>query len=342
MQQEHHGRVGIALVGGGRMGGVHYRNILGNRRFDLIYVVDVIAEKAKELAEKAGGLTQPTSDLAVALGDHRVKCVLIATPTNFHVQTILAAVKAKKHVMCEKPISLDLKEIDECYGEAAKNGVHLLCGYQRRHDASFAKLQKAIASGVIGQTQMIRTTARDHPAPNPAFLKTSGGMFHDCASHDIDVQRWIAGEDPVSLYATGHCFSKEIQAVGIGDWDCVTISLKYPSGILGLVDVSRNSTYGYDQRIEVLGSKGMLQAENPRQTTVILSNEHGATHDVTPYSFPERYVVTYASELDHFADVVEGKCALLVTHDDARKQAILAEAATRSARTGEVIQLKYD
>jgi len=279
--------------------------------------------------------------LSDALSDDRVKCVLISTPTNFHVATILAAVKAKKHVMCEKPISLDLKEIDECYGEAAKNGVHLLCAFQRRHDASFAKLQKAVVDGLIGQTQVIKTTSRDHPAPNPAFLKTSGGMFHDCALHDIDVQRWLAREDPVSLYATGSCFSKEIEAVGIGDWDNITISLKYPSGVLGLVDVARHATYGYDQRIEVLGEKGMLQAENPRITTVTFANENGFTSDITPFSFPERYVVTYATELDHFADVVEGKKPPLVSHDDARKSAIIAEAATQSARTGKVIILNY-
>ena len=180
-------KIGIALVGAGRIGCVHYRNILNNRRFGLLYVVrtnfyqlaifltfdlrkvDVLTEKARELADKSGTHTKGTSDLTEALSDQRVQAVLVANPTNYHVQTILAAVqvisveslsvcseymKAKKHVLCEKPISLSLKEIDECYAEATKNGVRLLCGFQRRHDASFAKLQKAVMDGLIGETQV--------------------------------------------------------------------------------------------------------------------------------------------------------------------------------------------
>jgi len=206
----------------------------------------------------------------------------------------------------------------------------------------FSKLQKAVKEGVIGNTQIIKTTSRDHPPPTMEFLKISGGIFHDCASHDIDVCRWIAGEDPVSVYGQGTCFNKEIDALGLGDWDNITLSLKFPSGILGLIDISRHATYGYDQRIEVLGSKGMLQAENERQTTVILSNENGTTIDPTRHSFPQRYVITYATELDHFADVVEGKVQPLLIHNDARKSAIIADAATKSAQTGQVIALHYD
>jgi len=166
--------------------------------------------------------------------------------------------------------------------------------------------------------------------------------MHDCASHDLDLQRWISQEDPVSVYAQGTCFDKAIDALGLGDWDNITISLKFPSGTLGLIDVSRHATYGYDQRIEVHGTKGMLQAENERITTVVYSNENGSTIDPTRHSFPQRYVVTYATELDHFVDVMEGKAKPALTREDAKKVSIIADAATESARTGLPVILKYD
>jgi len=279
---------GIVLCGAGRIGIVHHQNILNNRRFELFYVVDVILAKAQELAEQAGPQCKALATVDEALKDDRVTTVLIATPTAFHHATILAAARAKKHIMCEKPISLEVHEIDECYAEAQKQNVQLLCGYQRRHDASFAKLQQAVRDGAIGIPEIIKTTSRDHPPPTMEYLKISGGIMHDCASHDVDVLRWVSGEDPISVFAQGSCFSKEIEGLGIGDWDNITISMKFPSGCLGLIDVSRHATYGYDQRIEVLGTKGMLQAENKRKTTVVFSNEAGSLIDPTRHSFPQR------------------------------------------------------
>jgi len=176
------------------------------------------------------------------------------------------------------------------------------------------------------------------PVPTLAYLKISGGIFHDCGSHDIDLCRWILNEDPIQVFAMASAFRKEI--ADINDFDTVLITLKYPSGAIGSIDLSREAVYGYDQRIEVLGNKGMLQAENKQPTSVVVSQKQAVSIDPNCYSFPQRYEHAYAMELDHFADVVLGKVKPKLSHDDARKVAIIADAAEESVRTGKPIDMK--
>ena len=187
--------------------------------------------------------------------------------------------------------------------------------------------------------QIIKTTSRDNPVPTLAYLKISGKIFHDCGSHDIDVCRWIAGEDPCEVYAAASSFNKDIKA--LEDWDTVLITLKFPSGVIASIDLSRKAAYGYDQRIEVLGDKGMLQAMNRQPTTVVLSNDEGVSTDPYCYSFPQRYDQTYALEMDHFADILSKKVDPLLSHDDARKVNIIADGAELSCQTGKPVTLKY-
>jgi len=270
--------------------------------------------------------------------DSRVKAIVVCTPTADHKDIILAAVRAGKAVMCEKPISLKVPEIDECYLEAQKHHVPLLCGYQRRHDPTFSQLQETCKKGGIGTLQICKTMSRDNPVPTLAYLKISGGIFHDCGSHDIDLCRWILNEDPDEVFCVASAFRKEIAE--INDFDTVLITMKYPSGALASIDLSREAVYGYDQRIEVLGSGGMLQAENKQPTSMVLHNKQGITIDPNCYSFPQRYEHAYAKELDHFADVVLGKVVPKLTHDDARKVAIIADAAEESCRTGKPVAMR--
>eukprot|EP00013_Stygamoeba_regulata_P030212 CAMPEP_0177645316 /NCGR_PEP_ID=MMETSP0447-20121125/9184_1 /TAXON_ID=0 /ORGANISM="Stygamoeba regulata, Strain BSH-02190019" /LENGTH=341 /DNA_ID=CAMNT_0019147791 /DNA_START=80 /DNA_END=1105 /DNA_ORIENTATION=- len=333
--------VNVLLCGLGRIGTVHYKNLLSNARAHLRYIFDVDQARAEELAAAVpGGKCRAVSSLAEALADPELHAVIVCTPTASHTEIIIAAAKAKKTIMCEKPISLHLDEIDQCFAAAKENNVPLLCGFQRRHDPSFAALQKAVKEGKIGTCQVIKTCSRDNPVPSVAFLKISGGFFHDCASHDIDVCRWISGEDPISVYATGSCFRSEIKE--LDDFDTAVIVSKYPSGILSSIDISRKATYGYDQRIEVLGDGGMLTADNRATTTVILSDERGHAKDVNCYSFPQRYVEAYAIELNHFMDVAQGLVEPMVNHADCRKAAIIAEAAEQSAKTGVPVVPKFD
>jgi len=331
-------KIGICLVGTGRIGTVHFTNVNANLRFQLLYVVDVDEKRAAEFASKVGPDCVSTGGIGVVLKDPRVQAVIICTPTADHREIILAFLRAGKAVMCEKPISLKVEEIDECYKESEKLGVPLLCGYQRRHDPSFVQLQETCKNGGIGKIHICKTMSRDNPVPTIAYLKISGGIFHDCGSHDIDLCRWILNEDPSEVYAMANAFRKEIAE--INDYDTVLITLKYPSGALASIDLSREAVYGYDQRIEVLGSGGMVQAMNRQPTSMVLSNKQGVTIDPNCYSFPQRYEHAYAKELDHFADVVLGKVAPKLTHDDARKVAIIADAAEESARTGKAVPMR--
>jgi len=330
-------RIGVCLVGTGRIGAVHFANIMANLRLRLLYVVDVDTKRAEEYALKAGPDCKFSATIDGALKDPQVKAVVVCTPTAQHREIILASVRAGKAIMCEKPISLKLNEIDECYAEAEKFKVHLLCGYQRRHDPSFAQLQKACQSGDIGTLQICKTMSRDNPVPTIAYLKISGGIFHDCGSHDIDLCRWILNEDPEEVYCVASAFRKEIAE--IDDFDTVLVTLKFPSGALGSIDLSREAVYGYDQRIEVHGSNGMVQAHNKHPTSMVLSNKQGVKTDTNLHSFPQRYVEAYAIELNHFVDCVEGKAVPILTHKDARMVSIIADAAEESARTGKAIKM---
>jgi myo-inositol 2-dehydrogenase/D-chiro-inositol 1-dehydrogenase len=329
--------VGVCLVGTGRIGAVHFANIVGNLRLQLLYVVDVDTTRAVDFATKAGPECQHSGTIDAALKDPRVKAVVVCTPTAQHREIILASVRAGKAVMCEKPISLKLDEIDECYKEAEKCKVPLLCGYQRRHDPTFSQLHRTCRSGGIGTLQICKTMSRDNPVPTIAYLKISGGIFHDCGSHDIDLCRWILNEDPSEVYCVASAFRKEIAE--IDDFDTVLVTLKFPSGALGSIDLSREAVYGYDQRIEVHGSGGMVQANNKQPTAMVLHAKSGVSVDPNCYSFPQRYVEAYANELNHFVDCVLGKAVPLLTHDDARKVSIIADAAEESARTGKPVKM---
>jgi myo-inositol 2-dehydrogenase/D-chiro-inositol 1-dehydrogenase len=333
------GRIGVALVGCGRIGVVHLNNILSNQRFDLKYVVDA-DEKAAQTGASRSQNGKAVTTLEPVLKDESVKAVVICTPTAQHRDLIIASLRAGKAVMCEKPISLKIEELDECYNETKKIIVPLLCGYQRTSDPSFRKLQEACRKGDIGTVQVVKTTSRDNPVPTLAYLKISGKIFHDCGSHDIDVCRWILNEDPIEVFSVASAFKKEIGEMH--DWDTVIVSMKYPSGALASIDLSRKAAYGYDQRIEVLGDKGMVQAMNKQPTTVVLSTDGGINTDPYCYSFPQRYVEAYAHELDHFADVVQHGATPRLSHDDARKVSIIADAAERSAETGQPVILKWD
>jgi myo-inositol 2-dehydrogenase/D-chiro-inositol 1-dehydrogenase len=331
-------RIGVCLVGSGRIGVVHLNNILANQRFQLKYVVDVDLSSAQRAAAKSPS-AKATNNFDEVLSDPTVQGIVVCTPTADHREVILKSVRAGKAIMCEKPISLKLEEIDECYNEARKHGVPLLCGYQRRHDPSFRSLHDSCKKGDIGTVQIIKTTSRDNPVPTLAYLKISGKIFHDCGSHDIDVCRWIAGEDPTEVFAVATAFNKDIKA--LEDWDTVLITLKFPSGVIASIDLSRKAVYGYDQRIEVLGDNGMIQAMNKQPTTVVLSNQQGIKTDPYCYSFPQRYVEAYALELDHFADIIAKKVEPLLSHDDARKVNIIADGAELSCMTGKPVTLKY-
>jgi len=334
--------IGVAIIGVGRIGAIHFKNILRNTDLSLKWVIDVNAKGAEEFCSRvpAKFQCQWASNLDSMLKDRSVRGVIICTPTAEHPDQILACLRAGKAVMCEKPIAMKLEDIDRCYEESKKLNVPLLCAYQRRHDDSFSRARDVIRSGGIGKLQMVRTSSRDHPYPTMNYLKISGKIFHDCASHDMDMVRWLTGEDPVEVFAVGTAFNPEIG--NMKDWDTIMITLKFPSGIVANIDNSRFAAYGYDQRIEAFGDKGMVQAMNQTPTSVIVSNENGVSTDPYLHSFPQRYEKTYATELAHFVDIIQGKAEPKLTHDDIRKVTLIANACEHSCETGQPVKITYN
>jgi len=329
----------VILAGIGRIGKVHLKNILGNPRLRLKWLVDVDLKAAQEASNGLQDV-KATSNLDEALKDQSVQAIVICTPTADHREVILRSLRAGKAVMCEKPISLHLKETDECYNESKKLGVPLFCAYQRRSDPTFSSLQERCKRGDLGTIQVVKTTSRDNPVPTLAYLKISGKIFHDCGSHDFDLCRWITGEDPIEIFSYGSAFNPDIKA--LNDWDTVVVQMKFPSGAIAVVDLSRKAAYGYDQRIEVLGDKGMIQSNNQQKTSNLIHLESGIAADTNHFSFQQRYEKTYALEMDHFVDVVVGKAQPRLTHDDVRKVTLIAEAAEKSAELGKPVKMDYN
>eukprot|EP01121_Diplochlamys_sp_Union-15-3_P008827 TRINITY_DN2367_c0_g1_i2.p1 TRINITY_DN2367_c0_g1~~TRINITY_DN2367_c0_g1_i2.p1 ORF type:complete len:335 (-),score=50.00 TRINITY_DN2367_c0_g1_i2:68-1072(-) len=332
-------RVQVALCGLGRIGQVHLRHLLANPRIRLLGVVDVDELALKKVKEETG--IEVFTSLEEVLSKFTIQGVIVCTPTATHASYIKTALAKKAHVFCEKPVSLDIKEVDECYEIAKLQNVHLLCGFQRRSDPNFARLHDQVTKHkAIGNVQIIKTTSRDHPVPAVSFLKLSGGFFHDCASHDLDIVRWIAGENPIEVFTYASTFRTEIKE--LNDVDTAVILLKFASGILASIDLSRKAVYGYDQRIEVHGDGGMIKAENTKKHTVHLYTDNGELSAPGPWSFQDRYPVAYAEELDHFVDIIEGKAQPKITHDDVKKVTIIANAVEESFKTGKPVRFLWD
>ena len=322
----------LCVVGGGRIGTIHLKNISENRRTQVAAFVDVDEARAEQVRAETGCLVfSSLTELFVAHGD-AIDAVVMCSPTCTHVEYSKLCISHGKPVLCEKPISMDPQEIKELAQYASQQNIPLLCGYHRRHDFSFKKLQAMVVQGEVGDLRTIRSCSRDNPIPAQNFLKISGGIMHDCASHDIDVIRWIAREEPCEVYAAASVFLDRIRE--IDDWDTVMIHLKFPSGILATVDICRSAPYGYDQRIEVLGEKGMLQAENQKPSTVVKSTAEGVLTDPNCFSFPQRYIATYAAELDHFVDIVQLGVTPAVSGEDCYRAAVIIDLCNKSAKEG--------
>jgi myo-inositol 2-dehydrogenase/D-chiro-inositol 1-dehydrogenase len=322
----------IAVIGAGRIGNIHARNIAAHPEVRLAGVADVDAQAAVRLAEACG--TQAISLDAAFAAD----AVLIGSPTPTHADYIERAAAVGRAVFCEKPIDLDSERVRSCLSVVRKSGVPLMVGFNRRFDPHFATLKRRLDAGEIGSLELLSIVSRD-PAPPPlSYVRTSGGLFRDCMIHDLDMARFLMGEEPVELHAVASCLVDPAIAAA-GDVDTAVVTLRTASGKLCQISNSRRATYGYDQRIEALGSKGLLRAGNVTASTVELANESGfVSYPLLPF-FLERYAAAYRAELDSFiASITKGDPAT-PDGDDGLKALLLADAATRAAQSGEAVRL---
>lgn len=306
----------------------------------LKYLVDedLSQDKLDKLAEyhNTAKLIFP-HDSHYVFEDPEIDGVIVCTPTDMHVDIAMAAIKAGKGVLCEKPLAMTIESTLDCYREAMKRNIPLLCAFNRRFDPQLRDLHKK--RGVIGQVQSIKTCSRDSPRPPMEYIKISGGMFHDCAVHDLDLIRWMIGEEPVTVYTAAHAHIPEIAA--LGDVDTVYIVLKFSSGVIAHVDLSRDCKYGYHQTCELFGENGSLMSDNPLKSAVHFAGVEGIVNDVIKHSFKQRYAEAYQEEIAHFAALLTGqskKC--LVSACDTLRATFLAQAAEDSWKAGKVIDLK--
>ena len=328
--------LGMAVLGCGRIGRLHARNVARHPGARLLTVFDVAAQAASATAAELGVRT--ARSLEEIWSDREVAAVLVATPTATHVPLITAAVRAGKAVLCEKPVDLDLERARACWNEIAALRPRVMIGFNRRFDPSYRALRARLQRGEIGRLELAVITNRDPAPPPPGYIEGSGGLFRDMTIHDFDMARYLAGD-----MARVHAFGANLVDPEIGrsgDIDTCAVALQARSGALIQINNSRRSVYGYDQRIEVFGPLGMLQAGNRRATSVeSWTEQRTAARDPVLHSFIERYTEAYRAELDAFvADIGEGRPPS-PDFGDGVEALRLALAAAESLRSSGVVDL---
>ncbi|WP_262692717.1 inositol 2-dehydrogenase [Kordiimonas aestuarii] len=324
---------GICLIGAGRIGCIHAANIAATDGLELTYIVDPVAEAAARLAGQCGGRI---TDLETALKDKSVAGIVIASATSTHADLIEQAAKAGKAIFCEKPVALDVARTEMAIAGADAADVPLLLGFNRRYDPDFSALKRRIDDGTIGNVELVQITSRDPSPPPVSYIKTSGGLFKDMMIHDLDMARWLLGEEPAFVSAQASCLV-DPEIAKAGDIDSALVTLRTSSGKLCQISNSRRAVYGYDQRIEVHGSGGLVSAGNRLESSVRINTGAGETDDKIQHFFLERYAAAYRHEILHFRDILDGGTSPLTSGADGHRALVLAEAAARSYKEGTTI-----
>ena len=327
----------FALIGAGRIGRMHAENLVRRADARLLYVVDTKPDAARALAEPLGA---KPADTDTALRDPNVDAVLIATSTGSHADLSIAAAKAGKAIFCEKPVDLTLARVQACIKAVNKARVPMFVGFNRRFDPSFRELKHRLDAGTVGRLEQVIITNRDPGLPEMRFLASSGGLFLDFTIHDFDMARWLLGEEPVEIFARGAVLvDPRVKSEG-KDIDTAMVLLRTKSGRMASIMNSRRAVYGYDQRIEVFGEKGMLRAENLAPTTAERFGAEATCRDNPWPNFQTRYAAAYAAELTSFIASVQRRKPAEIPPEDSRRVLLLCEAAARSAQTGQPVRVK--
>ncbi|MFD1881301.1 inositol 2-dehydrogenase [Paracoccus pacificus] len=322
--------IDICLFGAGMIGAVHAGNVRRHPRARLKYVVDPNAEAATRIAAATGA---EVTDVETALTDPAIRGVIIASATRTHADLSIAAAQSGKAIFCEKPIDMDIARTDACLAVIRETGALFQIGFNRRFDPSFAALKQRILDGEIGAVEQVVITSRDPEPEAEAAVAAGGGLYREMTIHDFDMARHMLGEEPVELFAAGACLIQPYFARH-GDVDSAMFILRTESGKLCHINNSARAVYGYDQRVEVHGSGGMLSAGNRRPTSVELSSAAAVSRDKPLHFFIERYQESYFAELDHFLDCIETGTQPSVGTEDGRRAMLMCEAAKVSAVSG--------
>ncbi len=319
----------IGIIGAGRIGRVHAETLafrLPEAR--VVAIADVNREAAQSVAARCN-IAKVAETSAEVLADPQIDAVLICSSTDTHADLIVQAAEAGKHIFCEKPIAFTLCQIDRALAAVKGAGVQLQIGFNRRFDANFARVRQAVVSGEIGVPSMLHIVSRD-PAPPPlAYIRASGGIFMDMTIHDFDMARFLIGDEVDEIYTTGGVMVDP--EIGLaGDLDTALIVLRFRNGVIGAIDNSRKAAYGYDQRVEILGSEGKIATWNCYPNQALVSNSKAVYKDLPLNFFMERYTESFASELRSFVTAVRNNQPTAVTAIDGRIPVVMALAARKS------------
>lgn len=322
-------KLNIGIVGAGRIGKVHAQSIVYHiPEAQVVMVTDVVGAAAEALA-KQYGIERWSTDYMDIVNSPDIDAVLVCSPTPTHADISIAAMKAGKHVFCEKPVDLTIEKIRETAKVAAETGRKLQIGFNRRFDHNHGKVQRLAADGTLGKVEIVKITSRDPEPPSPEYAASSGGLYIDMMIHDFDMAMFLAGCDVEEVYATG--VSIVDPRIGeAGDVDTAIVTLKFVSGALGVIDNSRRAAYGYDQRVEVFGSLGMAAGENDGDSTVKVSTAAGVTGDKPQYFFLERYMASFIEEMRQFVAAVNNDTEVPVGIHAGLMSVVLAKAAKKS------------
>lgn len=319
----------FGIIGAGRIGKVHAETLAFRLPdVEVMAVADVNGAAAAALAQRCN-IPRVAASAEEIIGDKSIEAVLICSPTGTHADLIVQAAQAGKHIFCEKPIAFSLKKIDAALAAVKQAGVQLQIGFNRRFDSNFARVRKAVASGEIGTPLMMHIISRD-PAPPPIeYVKASGGIFLDMTIHDFDMARFLIGDEVEEIYTAAGV--RVDPAIGeAGDLDTALVLMRFKNGVIGTIDNCRKAPYGYDQRVEILGSEGKIATENRYPNEAVVSTGKSVYNDLPLNFFMDRYTESFALELGAFAEAVLAGKATPVTGIDGRIPVAMALAARKS------------
>jgi myo-inositol 2-dehydrogenase / D-chiro-inositol 1-dehydrogenase len=319
----------MGLIGAGRIGRLHAEHLTSRiTSADLVMVADAFEEVARETAERYG-IPLAAQDYRAVLDRPDIQAVVICSSTSTHAQIIEEAARAGKHIFCEKPVALDLPSIDRALNAVKRAGVKLQIGFNRRFDANYRRVRQAVEKGEIGQPLVIHVISRD-PAPPPVeYIRASGGIFLDMTIHDFDMARFLIGSEVEEIFVLASAMSNPVIAAA-GDSDNTVVMLQFTNGVIGTISNSRHAVYGYDQRVELLGSAGAISIGNDYPNTAIISDARSVRRDLPLYFFVERYAESFVSEMAAFVDAVLQDTPVPVTGYDGRVPVVMALAARKS------------
>lgn len=331
--------VNLGIIGAGRIGRLHAENIIRHiPKAKIQIIADLYPDQVQAWA-KDFDIPRVTADYREVLEDENIDAVLICSSTDTHAAFIIEAANTNKHIFCEKPIDLSIDRIKAALAVVEQRGVKLQVGFNRRFDHNHRKVRDLVAEGKIGDPHIIQITSRDPSPPPMEYIKVSGGLFLDMTIHDFDMARFLSSSEVEEVYALGDVLIDP--AIGrAGDIDTATITLKFASGAIGVINNSRRATYGYDQRVEVFGSKGSVLNLNDTPSSAILSTGEGVISEKPKYFFLERYKESFILEMMEFIDAVINDADPPVDGEDGLKAALIAVAAKESLKQNRPVKIR--